>query len=79
MTSTTTIYYRMPFTDPHVDLTYHVAIVGIWAMAEYAAIILVGCIPSFGTWCGKGRDKADEEKAINPASARVACLPHGLD
>lgn len=48
--STATLYYRVPFMDPSVDLTYHVAIVGIWAMAEYAAIILVGCVSSFSIW-----------------------------
>jgi hypothetical protein len=59
----------MPFTDPLGDLTYHVAIVGIWAMAEYTAIILVGCMPSFETWLGKKGEKLDVEKATNSESA----------
>ncbi|KAH7394351.1 hypothetical protein BKA66DRAFT_456148 [Pyrenochaeta sp. MPI-SDFR-AT-0127] len=64
VTSITTVYYRIPFTDPSVDLTYHVAIVGIWAMAEYAAIILVGCIPSFGVWIGGKKVERHAEKVM---------------
>jgi hypothetical protein len=51
MTASATMYYRVPFVnaDPmDFDMLYHVAIVGIWAMAEYAAIILVGCLPAIG-------------------------------
>jgi hypothetical protein len=68
-TSVTTVYYRMPFTDPLGDLTYHIAIVGIWAMAEYAAIIVVGCLPSLGIWFEKKSDVVDEDKGIGPEDA----------
>jgi hypothetical protein len=62
--STATLYYRVPFMDPSVDLTYHVAIVGIWAMAEYAAIILVGCVSSCSIWTNK-RGKMEELSKIS--------------
>ncbi|OAL44245.1 hypothetical protein IQ07DRAFT_636310 [Pyrenochaeta sp. DS3sAY3a] len=64
--STATLYYRVPFMDPSVDLTYHVAIVGIWAMAEYAAIILVGCVSSCGIWTNKRGKMEELSKSSTP-------------
>jgi hypothetical protein len=50
-------------------MLYHVAIVGIWAMAEYAAIILVGCLPAIGFWLwgqkGHGEKEEDTESGSN--------------
>lgn len=56
----------MPFTDAGGDLTYHVAIVGIWAMAEYAALIVAGCTEAFGAWVvdRKGGNDLDAEKGL---------------
>jgi hypothetical protein len=68
-TCATTVYYRMPFTNPLGDLTDRIAIVGIWAMGEYAAIIVVGCMPSFGIWFEKRYDVVDEEKGIGSENA----------
>lgn len=70
LSASITNYYRIPFMDHGADITYHIGIVGIWAMVEYAAIILAGCIPSFGVWLGRsgtvrptGR-ASDEESSV---------------
>ena len=39
------IAYRVPLVESQ-DFTYNIGIVGLWAMAEYTAVIIVGCMPA---------------------------------